>query len=142
MGAGGAAETFGKKKKEIDLGPRVEIATYHLNNSRQKVKVVAYTAKQTLSSDSLKALVDAALVAKLDQELQNFIIDSDVGIKDLGAPELELDEDDPLYEEKLKAAKKTNTLKMSDLYAAAARDILRLLPADPADAADDASGSN
>lgn len=114
------------EKDEIDLGPRVEIPTYHLNNARRKVKIIAYTAKRTLESDSLKPLVDAVLVAKLTTELGDFINSSDVGIIDLDEEPFSLDEDDPRYEEKLKEAQKPNTLKMAEFYGASAKDIRRL----------------
>lgn len=116
----------------IDLGPRVELANYQLNDARLQVKVIAYMAKKIVSAPSLAGFEDKSFVGDLTGLLDQLIIDADVGIKNLDDKEPDIDPDD---EQAVAKAKKANTIKMVELLADYASRINDMLPEKPVAAA-------
>ncbi len=136
IGSGGGAGLTGDDPlpgakdpaKKLDLGPRVELANYHLNDARLKAKVIAYTAKKTISTASLADFVDKSFVDNLNAELDTLIAEADIGIKNL-------DEEEPLFNpddlEAVAKAKKADTIKMAELFADYAKRIYGMIPEKP-----------
>jgi hypothetical protein len=124
-GAGSSGPLGGSK---VELGPRVELANYHLNDARLKVKVLAFTARKVISTPSLATFVDKPFVESLSKELDTLIVDSDVGIKDLDETEIGID---PTDANALAKAEKANTIKMVELFADYANRISSMIPEKP-----------
>lgn len=117
-GGAGALEGGGggpvQNEEEVEIGPKVEIANFRLNDSRRIIKIIANTAKNVISTNSLATHVDAAQVSNMKSALEDLIDESDIGIKNLDEDEKKLDPEDL---EAIAEAKKPDTHKLSEKFA-------------------------
>ncbi|MEM7456435.1 MAG: hypothetical protein AAF456_18970 [Planctomycetota bacterium] len=131
-GTGGGGNNDDDEDEEE--GPRVEIANYHLTNSRRRVKVIALRVKDICEnvspgSGSLAArAADKALLSEIAEKAGELISESDIGLNDSMD-----DEDDPLADNGLpeedEYAYESTALDMADVFDRSADSIESVLPA-------------